>query len=192
MDIKQENIIAAYETATESGKSLLQALFPDLSLGQTQQPTDNRPITERIKTWEDACLASGNDPQAYEDWLDDQNLMPDERAYLKLHIIVSVLNEGWVPKFTANERRWYPWFLLWTADELSDKSERWREKQACLNISAKYEGDYCGFAFADSYSAPSSTSAYLGSRLCLRSEALSDYCGKQFNYLWADFMLIRK
>lgn len=191
MDIKQENIIAAYKTATESGKTLLQALFPDLSLGQEQTETDNRPITERIKTWEDACIASGNDPDEFEDWLDEQGLMPDERAFHKLRIIVSVLNEGWVPQFTEDEERWYPWFILWTADELKDKSEEWKEQRALMNL-ADYVGDYCGFAFAYSFYATSLTPARLGSRLCLRSEALADYCGKQFNYLWADFYLIRK
>ena len=192
MEIKQENIIAAYKTATESGKSLLQALFPDLSLGQTSEQTDNRPITERIKTWEDACRASGNDPDEFEAWLDDQNLMPDEKAFHKLRIIVSVLNEGWVPTFKENEWRWYPWFILWTADELEDKDEQWKEKRACLDISQEYVGDYCGFAYARSFDAPSRTLALVGSRLCLRSEALADYCGKQFNYLWADFYLVRK
>jgi len=137
------------------------------------------------------CIASGNDPQEFEDWLDDQNFMPDEKAYHKLRIIVSVLNEGWVPKFTEDEVRWMPWFTLWTADELENKSEQWKEQRSLMNL-ADYVGDYCGFASAHSLLAPSYTAAHFGSRLCLRSEALADYCGKQFNYLWADYFLIRK
>lgn len=40
--------------------------------------------------------------------------------------------------------------------------------------------------------APSNTRANIGSRLCLKSEALATYCGKQFIRLWADFNLIIK
>lgn len=191
MEIKQENIIAAYETATESGKSLLQALFPDLSLGQTSAETDNRPVTERIKTWEDACRDQDIVSYEFEDWLDDQGFAPDEQAFHKLRVIVAALNEGWKPKFTEDEGRWYPWFVLWTELELQDKLEAWKEEHVMINI-ADYVGDFCGFACTRSHSSPSGTDMHFGSRLCLRSEELADYCGKQFIDLWADFYLIRK
>ena len=40
MEIDIKNIKAAYETATESEKTLLATLFPDLSLGQTGKILD--------------------------------------------------------------------------------------------------------------------------------------------------------
>ena len=40
MEIDIKNIKAAYETATESEKTLLATLFPDLSLGQTGKAPD--------------------------------------------------------------------------------------------------------------------------------------------------------
>lgn len=49
MEIKEQNIRAAYNAADESQKTLLRSLFPDLSLGQNEP--DNRPVTERIKTF---------------------------------------------------------------------------------------------------------------------------------------------
>lgn len=55
-----------------------------------------------------------------------------------------------------------------------------------------YQTGYAGLAFADSYSAPSNARADLGSRLCLKSDTLAVYCGKQFINIWADFCLIRK
>lgn len=51
MEIKIENVKAAFNTADESGKKLLLALFPELS-SETAQKADNRPITERIKTFD--------------------------------------------------------------------------------------------------------------------------------------------
>ena len=55
-----------------------------------------------------------------------------------------------------------------------------------------YQKSYAGLAFADSTDAPSASAAYVGSRLCLKSDTLAVYCGKQFINIWADFCLIRK
>lgn len=55
-----------------------------------------------------------------------------------------------------------------------------------------YQTGYAGLAFAYSRLAPSHATAYFGSRLCLKSDTLAVYCGKQFINIWADFCLIRK
>ena len=121
MEIKIENVKAAFNTADESGKKLLLALFPELS-SETAQKADNRPVTERIKTFEDAARAMGiNDPEAWED--NYSNLEPDILAYFKLRIICAALNEGWEPQFTEDEWRYYPWFWLYTQDEIDNMDE---------------------------------------------------------------------
>lgn len=43
MEIKIENVKAAFNTADESGKKLLLALFPELS-SETAQKADKRPV----------------------------------------------------------------------------------------------------------------------------------------------------
>ena len=196
MEIDVKNIKAAYKTATESEKTLLYILFPELHLGE-EQP---RPVTERIKTFEDACEELGNDNpmiqawnsiyQGCEDWSKDKDIA-DVIAYHKLRIIAAALNEGWQPHFTQEEERWYPWFCLWTDDELEDNGIEWEKQHALLSFDA-YQGDWGGFAFARSFYAPSHAAAGIGSRLCYKSEALADYSGRQFADLWADFYLIRK
>lgn len=55
-----------------------------------------------------------------------------------------------------------------------------------------YQTGYAGLVSASSYSTPSYTAANIGSRLCLKSDTLAVYCGKQFINIWADFCLIRK
>ena len=85
-------------------------------------------------------------------------------AYQKLAIVTEALNEG--QKFNvcdANVKRWYPWF--------------------------KPNGSPSCFAFYDSYCANAYAAAGSGSRLCLKSEKLSNYCGKQFIDLWKQFIL---
>ena len=194
MEIDVKNIKAAYRTATESERTLLFTLFPDLHLGEEEK--DNRPVTERIKTFEDACNELGNDHpfvrtwnsmyQGCEDGLDKCKDIADVLAYHKLRIITAALNEGWEPQFTRDEWRWYPWFCLWTDEELSEKSDEWKQEHALKNFT-NYRGEWADIAFANS-----ATSAYFGSRLCYKSEELAEYSGKQFIDLWADFYLIRK
>lgn len=156
-------------------------------------------ITERIKTFEDACKELGNDHpfvrsyKGYAKNISEENKNDvDVIAYLKMRIIITALNEGWKPKFTEDERRWYPWHYLWTESELAEKSDEWKADRHLIMIGDKYQSEYAGLAYAHSDYAPSDTRTYFGSRLCLKSESLATYCGKQFISLWADFCLIKK
>lgn len=193
MEIKIENAKAALKTADESVKKVLLALLPELKETEAQTAA-NRPITERVKTFEDACRELGEDHPfvlAYQNTnLRDPEVAEENRdilAYMKLRIIAAALNEGWEPQFTEDEWRWYPWFTLWTEEELSEKSEEWKAARHLIST-----GSGAGFAFAFSGDAPSITDTYFGSRLCFKSEALATYCGKQFSSLWADFNMIKK
>lgn len=193
MEIKNENLIAAYNAADESGKTMLRAMFPDLEWNKTEN--DNRPITERVKTYEDACNILGACPGELEQQWEEAGLTePDEIAYQKLRIVVAALNEGWTPQFTEDEYRWMPWFWMYKSREEYDNDEDagWREKHTYHDFKGEYQGDFSGFASANSYNAPSNARAIFGSRLCLKNSDLAEYCGKQFADLWADFLLIRK
>ena len=191
MEIKIENAKAAFNTADESVKKVLLALLPELKETEAQTAA-NRPITERVKTFEDACRETGVDPDTVQaQWEQAGLTKPDEVAYQKLRIIAAALNEGWQPEFTEDEWRWYPWFTLWTEEELSQKDDEWKADHALISTE-DYSGDYAGFAAASSSNAPSDTFTSIGSRLCFKSEALATYCSKQFISLWADFNLIKK
>lgn len=189
MEIKKENLVAAYNTADDSGKKMLQALFPEAQF-ETPQTADNRPVTERIKTFADAAKAVGiNDPEDWEDGYSD--VEPDILAYFKLRIIVQALNEGWKPQFTTEEWRYYPWFWLYTEQEIEDMDEDEKNERRMMNT-GDYVTDYAGFAYAYSNDVPSYTYANFGSRLCLKTPELATYCGKQFIGIWADYLLTRK
>ena len=197
MEIKIENAKAALKTADESVKKVLLALLPELKETEAQTAA-NRPIIERVKTFEDACRELGEDRPfvlAYQNTnLRDPEVAEENRdilAYMKLRIIAAARNEGWEPQFTEDEWRWYPWFTLWTEEELSEKSDEWKADRHLIST-GDYSGYYAGFACASSYYAPSAANSVFGSRVCFRSEARATYCGKQFISLWADFNLIKK
>jgi len=66
-------------------------------------------ITDRIKTFEDACAEIGPFPSSIFNEFDTS----DETAYKKLKIVIKALNEGWVPDWNdTNQKKWYPWFSL--------------------------------------------------------------------------------
>jgi hypothetical protein len=199
MDIKKENVLAAYETARKAGADSTMKVLEQLFGEETFKPKD---ITERIKTFEDAYSELGEDHpfvQAYQQLLEiatredymSENFGYDMLAYLKLRIICAALNEGWEPQFTEDEWRYYPWFWLYTQAEIDCMDEEKRQDRRMMST-GDYQTDYAGFASAYSINAPSYSTAYLGSRLCLKSDTLAVYCGKQFIDLWADFYLIRK
>lgn len=199
METSKENIIKAYNIAKETGADstckVLEALYPDVDF----TPKDNRPVTERIKTFEDACEALGEDHlfvQMFHDIYNKSekagaNINHDVIAYLKLRIICAALNEGWEPQHTEDEWRYYPWHFLYTESEINDMDADERADRHMMSA-GDYKTESAGFACASSDGAPSDASAAVGSRLCLKSRDLAIYCGKQFIDLWANFKLIRR
>lgn len=198
MEIKKENVLAAYETARNTGADSTMKVLEQLFGEETFKPKD---ITERVKTFEDACRELGERHPLviqYREMIYDNFLngaIPRESrditSYLQLRIICAALNEGWEPQFTEDEWRYYPWFWLYTQEEIDNMNEAERQDRRMMST-GDYQTEYAVFAYASSAIAPSITTASIGSRLCLKSDTLAVYCGKQFIALWADFNLIRK
>lgn len=146
-------------------------------------------ITERIKTFEDACEALGDEhPLVKEYWrVAGSNIILDDLyAYLKLRIIVAALNEGWEPKFTEDEYRYFPCFYLYTKeqyDELDDEGKR-----RCVLRSGNSTLSNFGFVYCVANNGASYSFIYVGSRLAFRTRELAAYAGRQFIEEWADFM----
>lgn len=188
MEVKKENVLAAYETAREAGADSTMKVLEALFGKETFKPKD---ITERVKSFEDACRELGKSHPLVCQYNAIDDVDTNLNAYLKLRIICAALNEGWEPKFTEDEVRWYPWFWLYTTQEIEDMDEQEKQERHLIST-GDYETGYAGFAYALSIDAPSYTDTNIGSRLCLKSEALAVYCGKQFIDLWADFNLVRR
>ena len=162
-----------------------------------ETPKDNRPVTERIKTFHDAYCELGNEHPfviSYEKYVNTASgEEADVIAYLKLRIIAAALNEGWEPQFTEDECRWFPWFTLWTEEELKEKTEEWKEEHSLWLFGGYSDiGSACGLACSGSDVAWSSSYARISARLAVKSKELAVYFGKQFIGIWADYVLIKK
>ena len=87
-------------------------------------------------------------------------------ALNKLFTIAQAWNkeDGFVPDFSDwNQDKWFPWFV--------------------------YDKDAAGFVYANTYNAPTSAYAYVGSRLCFKSSARAAQFGKQFADLYNKIFL---
>lgn len=158
------------------------------------------PVNERIKTFEDAMKELGWDHPyvRYYRYLSTMfsdinylRLKPisktsDVTAYLKLRIITTALNEGWEPNFGKDEKRYFPWFEVYSKEEVEEMDEEERSRVVGRAHSYAYAGG--GLAYANAYNASSNSHTNIGSRLAFKSEELAVYCGRQFIDLWADFI----
>lgn len=154
---------------------------------------DNRPVTERIKTFEDAVKATGMTLPFDTNQL--SYLPKDVVAYMKLRVIAAALNElhevtlDEFPKFTTDEYRWYPWFYLYTQEEI-DKMDEEKKKKLWLFGGDSNDGSACGLACAPSDGAWSGSDSYISARLAVKSEALAKYFGQQFIDIWSDYVAL--
>lgn len=155
---------------------------------------DDRPVTERIKTFEDACKELGdNHPFVLQyNTLRDSGGngidVADIAAYIKLRIIIAALNEGWEPTFDSDECRCYPWFYIYTKEEyeelVKDGETLCRVPlRSCYNAYANG-----GLVYAYALNAGSYSFTHYGVRLAFKTKELAEYCGKQFIDIWADFL----
>lgn len=157
-----------------------------------EQKVDNRPVTERIKTFEDACNALGDEHPLVTQYrltaaaYKGDPMTEDFIAYLKLRIIVAALNEGWEPKFEKGEYRYFPWFYLYTKEQYDELDDE--EKGRCVLRSGGSAVSSYGFVFCNASYDASYSYASFGSRLTFRSRELAAYAGRQFIEEWADFM----
>lgn len=188
IEIKKQNIINAYRNGNDEQKAFLVNLFGN-DIAEEAKPKN---IMERVRTFEDACRTLGEEHPmvlAYQNTkihITDYFGTDDVIAYLKLRIICAALNEGWEPKFTTDEYRWFTWFELFTQQELDDMSEEQRSRVVARSIN--HASAYGGVAYANADYAASYANTIYGSRLAFKSKELAEYCGKQFIDIWADFV----
>lgn len=193
IEITVENAQNAYRNASADGKELLEHLLgKELFI-----PKD---IKERIKTFEDACnelnrMAEKGDETAANILADyesnsDNILVKQTLATMKLSIITYALNEGWEPQFTENEYRYYPWFCLYTQEEIDKMDEEEKGRVVGRSGSSAYAG--AGVAYSYTNYAASSSSTSSGGRLCFKTRELAEYAGRQFLAIYADFIMFTK
>ena len=193
MKIKQEQIDAAFAAAGDNKEiiAVLESLFGKRETVKFKHYTD-------IKTYEDACEYLGINPLPEDcscTFTSSVDYKPtsDEIAYAKLKIIAKAIRGGEdfsFKKAIENGKYYRPWWIVcskkYFETQLTDEE---RERGFLFGGDANSGAD-AGFACADVYTAPSSTYAYIGSRLCFYDRERCEYFCKQFKELIAEFNFI--
>ena len=185
IEINQETLVALYGNSNSEGRKVLRD-----QLGE--RFSEILPVTERVKTFDDALEELGQDHEAVKSYKDIEWKLgegqEDITAYLKLRVITEALNEGWHPEFTEDEYRYYPWYQLFTQAEIDDMSEE-RKKEIGLVLwgGSAFIGSSAGLACANSRNAFSFSSSHYGARLAFKTPELAIYAAKQFIEIYADF-----
>lgn len=201
IQIEKEKLQAAYKNACGCVKDAFEKLFGEDVL-ETAKPTLDDYKT--IKSYEDACDVLGLSPilsenrnkalcAQFPDHYDFRQNMPKHIiALMKLEIISRALwGKSFEPEPDAegNKIYWYPWFALYTKDEVDRMSDEER-KSLCgaLFGGCAYGGASAGFGFLIANNRSSYSGASLGFRLCQETEEKAAYFGRQFIELWAEYL----
>lgn len=157
LQIKQDSLLVAFRNAGKEGKQVLSDLF-----GKQVALYDN--ITDRVKSFEDACQVLGISTNVPEVKGLPRKHQKAIIANYKLIVIAEALNEGWKPNWQdSDEYKYYPWF------DMSNPA---------------------GVGYSLTLNAASYTDALLGSRLCLKNRELAIYFGQTFTDLFNDSLLL--
>jgi len=123
-------------------------------------------MATKIKTFEQACKVTGDDPNKLPDVSGLSEAMGKAViALIKLETIRKAINGKWIEDYSnSSQWKYFPW-LVWVPS---------RSAFVCTNALYSY------------------TSTYLGSRFCFETRDTARYFGEQFIDLINDFMAPNK
>ena len=203
VEIYESNLNAAYKVANENGGDermirLLDALT-DKTATEDNCPKPSLDDYKTIQSYEDACEALGENPILSEDrekalcakfldhWDYRQDMPKHIIALMKLETISRALwgrNFQPKPDGKGSQILWYPWFALYTQEEVNGMDE---DRRGALLAAVASVGAIAGFGFLRAAHRCSWTTAYGAFRLCQETKEKAEYFGKKFIKLWAEY-----
>lgn len=192
IDFSKEQLLSIYRSGGNEARLAIKEALGD-------EFASTLPVTERIKTLDDAVSELGEDNPAVKAYRsikygyaisETDPETADIMAYAALRVIVEALNEGWKPQFTKGEWRWYAWYDLVSPEQIEDMSEE--EKCRVVGRASLNAFAYGGLVYSYAYYVSTASSTYYGSRLAFKNEELAEYAAKQFGEIFADFCFIPK
>lgn len=166
-----ENLQGRYDNVEEA-QDTVKKLTEDEGNGSIfdyfYKEEDYEEITDRVKTYEDACKVLGVEP-INEQNAKAQGFRSDEIARRKLETIAAALNEGWKPDWNNTDQyKYYPYFYI--------------------QENAKGKGS-AGLSYAYTIRAAAYSAANFGSRLCFYASRLARYASNQFTDLYEQILI---
>lgn len=194
IEIKKSDLQDLFKILTNYPQISKEQVINEMTKAFGEEALKPQDIKERIKTFEDAVKAIGEDHPLVAQFKAINNALKEEDnnlhlfAYTRLAIIAEALNEGWRPEYTEDEYRYYPWFGLYTQKEYDDMDDDDKERCRFVGRSHYSANAGGGLVFASAYSGSAYSSTNIGSRLAFKSRELAIYCGKQFIEIWINYL----
>lgn len=194
IEIKKSDLQGLFKILTNYPQISKEQVINEMTKAFGEEALKSQDIKERIKTFEDAVNAIGEDHPLVAQYKTINSAFKEADnnlhlfAYTRLAIIAEALNEGWRPEYTEDEYRYYPWFGLYTQEEYDDMDDE--DKECCRFVGRSNVVAYAhgGLVCADSYGGSAYSNTSIGSRLAFKSRELAIYCGKQFIEIWINYL----
>ena len=192
IEIKKSDLQGLFKILTNYPQISKEQVINEMTKAFGEEALKPQNIKERIKTFEDAVNAIGEDhplvaqykavSSAFKEADNNLHLF----AYTRLAIIAEALNEGWRPEYTEDEYRYYPWFGLYTKEEYDKMDED--DKKRCRFVGRSDSSAYAYGGLVVAYYGSANSGTHIGSRLAFKSRDLAIYCGKQFIDIWINYL----
>lgn len=194
IEIKKSDLQGLFKILTNYPQISKEQVINEMTKAFGEEALKSQDIKERIKTFEDAVNAIGEDHPLVAQYKTINSAFKEADnnlhlfAYTRLAIIAEALNEGWRPEYTEDEYRYYPWFGLYTQEEYDDMDDE--DKECCRFVGRSDGSAYAvgGLVFASAVYGSADSYAVIGSRLAFKSRELAIYCGKQFIEIWINYL----
>lgn len=194
IEIKKSDLQGLFKILTNYPQISKEQVINEMTKAFGEEALKSQDIKERIKTFEDAVNAIGEDHPIVAQYKTINSAFKEADnnlhlfAYTRLAIIAEALNEGWRPEYTEDEYRYYPWFGLYTQEEYDDMDDE--DKERCRFVGRSHYSAYAvgGLVYALAYNGSAYSYAFIGSRLAFKSRELAIYCGKQFIEIWINYL----
>lgn len=176
IEIKKSDLQGLFKILTNYPQISKEQVINEMTKAFGEEALKSQDIKERIKTFEDAVNAIGEDHplvaqyktinSAFKEVDNNLHLF----AYTRLAIIAEALNEGWRPEYTEDEYRYYPWFGLYTQEEYDDMDDEDKECCRFVGRSGSYAGADGGLVCANAGYGSAYSGSSIGSRLAFRGK----------------------
>lgn len=194
IEIKKSDLQGLFKILTNYPQISKEQVINEMTKAFGEEALKSQDIKERIKTFEDAVNAIGEDHPLVAQYKTINSAFKEADnnlhlfAYTRLAIIAEALNEGWRPEYTEDEYRYYPWFGLYTQEEYDDMDDE--DKERCRFVGRSYSdaGASGGLVCANAGNGSAYLYTHIGSRLAFKSRELAIYCGKQFIEIWINYL----
>lgn len=194
IEIKKSDLQGLFKILTNYPQISKEQVINEMTKAFGEEALKSQDIKERIKTFEDAVNAIGEDHPIVAQYKTINSAFKEADnnlhlfAYTRLAIIAEALNEGWRPEYTEDEYRYYPWFGLYTQEEYDDMDDEDKERCRFVGRSHSYAGAFGGLVYASAGYGSAYSDTGFGSRLAFKSRELAIYCGKQFIEIWINYL----